>query len=411
MHLEGSGPLVAALVGEAARDPGPVVEAAEAAIIDELAIYRGERYVDRGALHASVIRNIDAAVAALCGTAAPDLAEAKATGRLRAQQGAPLPELVRAFRLGLTELWRAVVARLEDGRPGDLAALTAVTEAIWTLADDMTEAITDAYRAATAELAREHQARRSAMVEALLSGSAAAEGTLWDIGRELGLLPDGDFVVVAAETLVLGQESLPGIEAELGRLTHASAWRLTPDLQAGVVSVRDPRATADLVELVGGTASARVGISPVFSGLANTGRALHLARVALSTLPRGHGGAVQFTEAPLAGLVASSPEASVQLAHQVLGPVLALAGDERGTLLLTLRSWFACEGSTALTAERMFCHPNTIRARLRRLTEELGHPLTDPAHVAALGAALSALELFPTADHLPAGAPPRPPPV
>jgi DNA-binding PucR family transcriptional regulator len=50
----------------------------------------------------------------------------------------------------------------------------------------------------------------------------------------------------------------------------------------------------------------------------------------------------------------------------------------------------------------MFCHPNTIRHRLKRITEELGRSLTDPADIAELGAALRALNLFPEATHLPA---------
>ena len=111
---------------------------------------------------------------------------------------------------------------------------------------------------------------------------------------------------------------------------------------------------------------------------------------------------VQFNESPLAGLVASAPEASVQLAHHVLQPILDLPGDDRNVLLLTLRAWFECQGSTKLTSERMFCHPNTIRHRLKRITEELGRSLTDPADIAELGAALRALQMFPDTAHLPA---------
>jgi DNA-binding PucR family transcriptional regulator len=410
VQFGGSSPVVASLVDRATADVPALVAATLASLLAELPAYRDGTPVDHAALEDSVERNLAAAVRALRGATPPDLDEAARTGRQRARQGAPLHELVRAYRIGLTELWRAVLAQLEDGRPGDLDALAEVTVAVWALADEYATAATDAYRAAASARVAEQQARRSAMVEALLTGSAAAEGTLWDIGRVLGLVPDGDFVVVAAETLVLGQEPLPGVEAELRRRTHASAWRLTPDLQAGVVSLRDPRATADLVELVGGTTSARVGISPAFRGLGSTARALHLARVALSTLPRGRGGAVQFTDSPLAGLVASSPEASGELAHQVLGPLLALDGDERNVLLLTLRGWFACQGSTALTAERMFCHPNTVRGRLRRITEVLGRGLGDPEHVAALGAALRALDLFPAAEHLAPTATTRPEP-
>nr|WP_239155352.1 helix-turn-helix domain-containing protein [Amycolatopsis sp. FDAARGOS 1241] len=168
------------------------------------------------------------------------------------------------------------------------------------------------------------------------------------------------------------------------------------------MSLRDPSASKVILDLLRENPVRRVGTNPVFSGLGNTAPALHFARVALSSMAPGATGLVQFTESPLAGLVASAPDAPVQLAHHVLRPILDLPGDDRNVLLLTLRAWFDCQGSTKLTSERMFCHPNTIRHRLRRITDELGRSLTNPADIAELGAALRALHLFPETAHLPA---------
>jgi hypothetical protein len=282
-----------------------------------------------------------------------------------------------------------------------MSGLVSATTAIWALIDDYAEALTTAYRDTTAELMVTHQNRRFALVEALFAGGSATEGTLWDIARVLDLSLDGTFVVVAAETEILGQEPLPQIESRLRARCHASAWRLTPDLQVGVVSLRHSSASSVIVELVRENMSGRVGVSPVYSGLGNTARALHLARVALSSLPPGVPGMVQFNESPLAGLVASSPEASAQLAHQVLRPILDLPGEERNVLLLTLRAWFEYQGSAKLVAQRMFCHPNTIRHRLKRITDELGRSLTDPSDIMEIGTALRALSIFPDTAHLP----------
>jgi hypothetical protein len=397
----GGDPRVAELAARVELRIAEMTDDTVAGIVAEMKVYGSERFVPVADLRRSVVDNLQVALRTLQGAGAPDLTRATTTGRVRALQGAPLPELVRAYRIGLTEVWRRVVDLLDDGRPGDLAALVAATTAIWALADDYAEALTTAYRGASTEVVLAHQARRSALVEALFAGGASTEGMLWDIARVLGLTVEGDFVVVVAETPALGQEPLDKVEARLRELHHESAWRLTPDLQAGVVSLRRPNAAQDVLELVGAATEARVGMSPVYSGLANTARALHFARVALSSLTTGVPGTVQFTESPLAGLVASAPEASVQLAHQVLGPVLDLPGEEGNVLLLTLRAWFDSQGSTNLTAERMFCHPNTIRLRLKRITEELGRPLSDPEHIAEVGAALRALNLFPGTDHLP----------
>ena len=371
-------------------------------ILDEMAVYHDEQFVSCEELHYSVTVNLDFVMRCLKGSRSPDLSQASATGRARALQGAPLPELLRAFRIGLTQVWNRFVELTAEGSRADMATLVSATTAIWALVDDYAEALTTAYRNATAEVMLAHQSRRSALVEALFAGGTATEGTLWDIARVLELSLDGTFVVVAAETPKLGQEPLPQIENRLRDRHHASAWRLTPDLQVGVVSMRDPQASGVIIELLQQHSVGRIGVSPVFSGLGNTARALHLARVALSSLSPGSSGMVQFNESPLAGLVASAPEASVQLAHHVLQPILDLPGDDRNVLLLTLRAWFECQGSTKLTSERMFCHPNTIRHRLKRITEELGRSLTDPADIAELGAALRALQMFPDTAHLPA---------
>ncbi|WP_410660499.1 PucR family transcriptional regulator [Amycolatopsis sp. lyj-112] len=398
---EGSAAVVAGLAVEVERKLPDLIETTVEQIRAEMPVYRDAQFVSLAELRTSVRHNLEFVMRTLRGADEPDLAQARATGRARALQGAPLPELLRAYRIGLTEVWNRFVELTAEGDHQDLRGLVAATSAIWALVDDYAEALTTTYRDTTAEVMLAHQSRRSALVEALFAGGAATEGTLWDIARVLELSLDGTYVVVAAETPRVGHEPLPQIENRLRDRHHASAWRLTPDLQVGVVSMRDPLASQVIIELLRENSIGRIGVSPVFTGLGNTARALHLARVALSSMSPGTSGMVQFNESPLAGLVASAPEASVQLAHHVLRPILDLSGDDRNVLLLTLRAWFECQGSTKLTSERMFCHPNTIRHRLKRISEELGRSLTDPADIAELGAALRALHLFPDTSHLP----------
>ncbi|MFI6302752.1 PucR family transcriptional regulator [Amycolatopsis thailandensis] len=399
---EGSAVIVAELAVEVEKQLPGVIETTVEQIRAEMPVYHDAQFVTLAELRTSVRNNLEYVMRTLRGTEEPDLAQARATGRARALQGAPLPELLRAYRIGLTEVWNRFVELTASDDHQDLRGLVAATSAIWALIDDYAEALTTTYRDTTAELLLAHQSRRSALIEALFAGGTATEGTLWDIARVLELSLDGTYVVVAAETPRVGHEPLPQIENRLRDRHHASAWRLTPDLQVGVVSMRDPSASQVIIELLRENQTGRIGVSPVFTGLGNTSRALHLARVALSSMMPGTKGMVQFNESPLAGLVASAPEASVQLAHHVLRPILDLPGDDRNVLLLTLRAWFECQGSTKLTSERMFCHPNTIRHRLKRISEELGRSLTDPSDIAELGAALRALHMFPDTSHLPA---------
>lgn len=356
-------------------------------VLDELPGHAGDAELRR-----SIALDLQCAVTSLRTGSEPDLTRLRSAGRAHAAAGTPLADVLRVRRIGLTELWQQVVDLTSAGRPGDMADLVAATGALWHLLDRFAAALAESYRDAAEVAVR---ARREPLLDALFAGGAALEGTLWDVARVLGLAVDGEYVVVAAEARELGQEPLPDIESLLGGRHLASAWRWTPELQVGIVSTRSGGAVDTLLDVLRHNESARIGISPGYTGLEHTARALHLARVALAGMAAGSAGIVRFGESPLAGLVASAPETSVRLAQQVLRPILGLPPEDRHVLLRTLRAWFDCHGSTTLTAERVSCHPNTVRSRLKRIAEELGRSLSDPADVAELGAALRALQAFP----------------
>jgi DNA-binding PucR family transcriptional regulator len=201
------------------------------------------------------------------------------------------------------------------------------------------------------------------------------------------------FVVVAAEAPGLAQEGLPDVEALLAARGMGSAWRLHPDIQTGVVSLRREDAVPVLLELLGGGVRARAGVSPVYHSLGDTPRALHYARLVLGSLPAGAPAVAQFEQTPLRVLAAAAPDAAAELARTVLGPVLDLPAQDRSSLLGTLHAWFEAGGSAAETGRRIYCHPNTVRYRLRRLQEHTGRSLEDPRAAAELLAALEALRL------------------
>jgi DNA-binding PucR family transcriptional regulator len=73
-------------------------------------------------------------------------------------------------------------------------------------------------------------------------------------------------------------------------------------------------------------------------------------------------------------------------------PFFALAQDERSLLLATLAAWRDNGGSTEAIARQMFCHPNTVRLRLRRLESFTGRRLTDPLAAAEVLLALEAVQ-------------------
>jgi DNA-binding PucR family transcriptional regulator len=60
-----------------------------------------------------------------------------------------------------------------------------------------------------------------------------------------------------------------------------------------------------------------------------------------------------------------------------------------------LRAWFEAGGSAVETGRRIYCHPNTVQYRRRRLQEHTGRSLDDARAVAELLAAPEALRLIP----------------
>lgn len=118
-------------------------------------------------------------------------------------------------------------------------------------------------------------------------------------------------------------------------------------------------------------------------------------------------------------LVAAEAELAARLRQVVLGPVLALPVEDRRTLMTTLGTWLACQGSTTYAAQRLYCHRNTVSNRLRRLEQLTGRSLTDPRHVVELALAHAAVVQHAAAQHAAAGrhaaaqhaagAPPTPP--
>ncbi|WP_460789957.1 PucR family transcriptional regulator [Nocardioides maradonensis] len=371
-----------------------LVDQACGLVRERIPLYANGELVPATELARSVTQNMRFMIAALAdpdGT--PDLEVPRETGRRRAHQGAPLPEVLQAYRISFATLWDALVARSRTLEPGssELALLDAASR-VWQLTDQHAVAVTEAYRMTTAELMLRQQRRRGALVEAVLTGQTSSDAGPWDAAALLGLPPDGELVVVAAETGRLAEEALPGIERELAAANIASAWRLTPALQLGIVAVR-PDQSDELLEILGAVARNRVGVSPLYRPISGSPRALQLARAALTMRPSGSPGVTMFGDSPLAALMAQAPGEGDRLAEEVLGSVLTLPDDDRDALLETLAAYLEAAGSADVAATVLHCHPNTVRYRLRRIQELTGRSTSDAFALAELAAASYAVNM------------------
>ncbi|GAA1228804.1 helix-turn-helix domain-containing protein [Prauserella halophila] len=359
--------------------------------VDRMDVYR--TVVPRDDLRRSIEHNLRYIVAALREPGnARDLGAPRETGRRRAYQGAPLPEVLRAYRLTFTAVWDVLVRHARDDHGPTRSTLLGAATFLWQLADEHAFELTEAYRAATAELLAEQHQRRAALLEALFTGQTGPDASPWEIAKLLELQPNADLVVVAAENSALADAGLPRIEQRLAERGIVSAWRLTPTLHTGVVSLRSGQ-REELLTVLRDVVTTRTGLSPPYQSLRDTPRALHLAGVALAGIPAGRPEVRAFGTSPLAALVACEADESERVAHQVLGAVLELPAEDRTSLLDTLHAWFDHAGSAEQAATQLHCHPNTVRYRLRRITELTGRSPAQPFDVAELVTALRALEL------------------
>jgi DNA-binding PucR family transcriptional regulator len=106
--------------------------------------------------------------------------------------------------------------------------------------------------------------------------------------------------------------------------------------------------------------------------------------VAVTGKPSGESLVSVFDDTPLAVAAVSAPEVMAKIKSLVLARVDELPAEERTILLDTFRAWLDAGGSANDTAAKIFCHPNTVRHRLRRIEELTGRSLSRPKDLAEL---------------------------
>lgn len=363
-------------------------------ICAEIPFYAAQAVVPVAELHRSVTENVDWMLDGLVDDTTPDLRAPQATGRARAAQGAPLADVLSAYRIGFSELWTALVSAARSLRTVPDAEVVTLAGAVFALHNAYGDAVITSYREEAAQIVRARERERAVLVEALLGGTTSS-GSLWEVADALRLPLTGAFVVVAAET-ELGRDPLPRAESALAVLDVRSVWRLQADFLFGLVHLPDRARNDAVVHVLQRQATGRVGMSPVFGELGLASWALRLARLALGR--RGEAGVTQYRDSPLGVLVAAAPHAALDAARAVLGELLELPAEDRDLLLGTFDAWIEGRGSAKDAAAALFCHPNTVRYRLRRIETITGRGLDDPAQLAELVTATRAWAQLPHDD-------------
>ena len=279
-----------------------------------------------------------------------------------------------------------------DGRVWGLAAvgsaepgpMPADTEArISAFAELVGTALVAGYRDEQRRQMFDDASRRPLLIDSLLEGRVVDDCSLSELAGSLRLPKDGPFVVIAAEVTSGDSEPLPLIEPKLRSLDVYSAWRLLPDWQVGIVHLASEQQLDRVVALVSRTAVGRVGVSAKFDDLREVPQALHFAKVTLRGRPDASTVAV-FDGTILATAALAAPEVMVKSAGITLACFSDLPDEEREILFETFGVWQETEASVGAAAERLCCHPNTVRYRLRRIEKRTGLTLSRPRDVAEL---------------------------
>jgi sugar diacid utilization regulator len=204
-----------------------------------------------------------------------------------------------------------------------------------------------------------------------LTSGRADEGSVVARAKRLGFALDAPYVVVVAGP------ADDGLESALATAAPGSLFDRSEDAIRGLLRV-PPAGVAGLLEEVRRvqsqlSPSVAVGISNLCSGTASFPAGFEEARHALlgSTVLQRKPGVITFDElGPYKYLLRMSLDADVRDSYREAVAKLADYDRERSTsLLLTLEEFLRRRGNISATSEMLFVHPNTLRQRLRRISE------------------------------------------
>ena len=365
-----------------------------ALILREEPYYRAAMTIEQLAEH--ITPNTTAALELLDGRARVVVVDPGATGRLRAEQGYPQAVVQRAYRLGTAYLWEQLVRLLGDDDAGRKALVHSVSN-IWSVLDELLEALSTAYREVEIERARQDERIREAALSTLFYGAQESRDNVNAV-EALHLPRTGSFVVVATERRHVGDDrAVAAVERTLKSMGVRSVWRSETDAALGLVVLTRRYGLDRLVDYLRTVGLGRVGVSVTFVSISETRPASAHARLARDAATPGSSEVVRYEESRIAALLAAQAELADSLVTGVLGPLSRLNEADQAILLQTLRAWFETNGSPMEAAKVLHCHHNTVRYRLGKLSQLTGRDLNSPIDVAYLYLALEGRRILPDA--------------
>ncbi len=339
--------------------------------------------------------------AGLPGTGSPGTASAagmfRDLGRLLAMEGRSLGALHAALRVGARVTWHRLQEQARQGN-GDPETFTRVAETVFWYLDELTASCSAGYAEARAELAGETSELRRRLLDLLTSSQAPPAAAIASLARAAGWPVPRRVAAVALAPLAgrVSRPLPPGVLADLTRrdpclliadpdgpgqrqqlatvlqgwLTAAGRAMSSGPLSSGQLSSGPLAAVGPSVPLTGAGGSLRWAA-----------RALALARRGVIRAEGAADGApgIAWCEDHLPTLVLLADEdLAAALSRQALAPLRGLRPDQADRMALTLLAWMESADDANAAARRLHVHPQTIRYRLRQVSDLFGDALGDP---------------------------------
>jgi DNA-binding PucR family transcriptional regulator len=300
------------------------------------------------------------------------------------QRGVSIDALLRSYHVGQATFFRRWVALLHE-TVTDPERLTRAVEygASWTF--DFVQALSRGLVARYSEereaWVRSAVAVRSDTVRSLLASEpldpqSASRRLRYELDREhLAYLVWTEHDASAGEYVA----ELERAALELARALGASGALVVPlsgQMVAAWVAVPgDAAAAMPATQLDRGTDAQAAFGSPghgIAGFCASHRQALHARRVA-RLAARRTGSVTRYADVALTALASVDVELATEFVSEQLGP-LAGQDDDTVRLTATLRVYLEEQASPRRAAQRLGVHENTIKARIRTVTEQLGRP-------------------------------------
>ncbi|MGA8328471.1 MAG: helix-turn-helix domain-containing protein [Mycobacterium sp.] len=305
-------------------------------------------------------------------TAARDL------GINRARAGIPLGDLLAAVHLDFQVLWNAL---RNHTNPEDKDLLVGGVELIWAAVEKYSTNVQSGYIEEESRASVRLLTERTRMISGMISGAYQRDEDFANLAAALGTDVMAWFGVVGIDR---------SYETDLRRVAQRftasqQSTHIHPHGRANILLVELYR--DDLSELSRSLDGIPCVVAPVAHGVRNLRRSCRLILEAMHLELAIDARPVQLESIWLQLVSAHTNARFPEIAQRVSNALDDVREVERERLIATAFTYAAC-GTITETANRTYCHRNTVLTRLNRLNDLTGYNMAVPAQAALLLLAL-----------------------